>query len=231
MAEQSKSLNERIGAIRNWNDYDRHRQAAEAAEFLTNYYKRNPKKADDMKDSNPEVIDAKKKLISTLYSTLNGVEGRKVPVAYAHNRRINHVFKGYFLKKDDKTCVYRHMAEVVNNIYASRISDYQERMLTSTPTAPLTDLISGERIARINKNPALAERLHQTIDDRFEAAPMAEFEQTAKIFKNNILMQYQQYCWRTEEFKKYLNSKHTPQEAQSGKAKSSQPALQYPEAK
>jgi len=212
MTKQSKGLNERIGAIRNWNDYDRYRQAAEAAEFLTKYYRRNPKKADDMKDSNPEVIDAKKKLIRTLYSTLNGVEGRKVPVAYAHNRRINHVFKGYFLKKDDKACVYRHMAEAVSNIYASRISDYQEKMLTSKPNAPLTDLISGERIARINKNPALAERLHQTIDSRFEAAPIAEFEQATKVFKNNILMQYQQYCWRMDEFESHLKGKYVSKE-------------------
>jgi hypothetical protein len=213
MAGQSKDLDAmmRERGIHNWNDYNMYLKAFKAVETLTEYYRRNPKKADDMKDSNPKVITAKKNLISTLYSTLNGVGGAQVPVAYAHNGRINNFFKDYFLKKDEKTCVYRHIAEVVGGIYANKISGYEEIMLTSKPTAPLIDLISGEQIAKGKKDRALTERLHQIINSRFETAPMKEFEQATKVFKNNILMQYQQFCWRTEEFESYLAGKHTTQ--------------------
>jgi hypothetical protein len=226
-------MKRQIRPVGTWEEYQHYRKAIpEQIDILLEHYRKNPERFNDKYNSDPEVIHAKKVLIKTLYEKLNGVNGVAVPVELAHNPRINEVFQKYF--------PISHLKTSAKDKYLAEASRYEEKILVAEKSnTPLTDLIAAGQVAwrksRTEEDPALRSRyaciekeLHQTIDDRFEAAPMAEFEQTAKIFQNNILMQYQQYCWRMDEFKSYLASQRT-QETTSNKAKSSQPALRFPE--
>ncbi len=214
-----------ITPIKDYNQYLSYREALKAIDVLVKYYQRNPRKADDVNDGDKEAIDAKKKLVRTLYKTLNGVGGADVTIADSGNKRINRVFLKYFSDKENKTILRKHLESTVSSQYKHHISSYQEHVLTALPTAPLTDLVAGvevtgHKIKEMEKNPekrysretrsetarylSLAQRLNQTIESRLETEPIKNIARAHRVFKNNVLGNYREYLRREEEIKAYF---------------------------
>jgi len=209
-----------------FNKYVSYRNAFKAIDVLVKYYRNNPNKVTDMNDSKREIIDAKKKLVSTIYNKLTGVGGAGVPIADCHNQRINNVFYDKF-SDEENTIIRKHLETTVKDKYANHITKYQEHTLTALPTASLTDLVAGaevteHKIKEIEEDPkkrytdegrretarykSLALKFSQTIEARLENEPIKKIAAAHRIFKNNILGQYHNYWEREEELKTYLKT-------------------------
>jgi hypothetical protein len=185
---------EKIISIATWDEYRSYKGLVKSIDFLISHYRRAPEKADDMNESDPKVLEAKRNIILTIYKTLNGPDGIKIPVEYSHNRRINHVFERLF--SDDKKSMPTYLKKIAKDLFLSKISDYEEKTLTGANTGSIYNMIVAEQMARTKGLTRVERSLHETIDQKLEAASSPVIETLAKTFKNPIMGQYDAYVQR-----------------------------------
>lgn len=185
---------EQIKPISTWEDYNTYKQLIGSIDFLISSYRKSPQKHKDMNESDSAVLNKKRELLLTIYKTLNGPEGTDVPVEFAHNRRINHVFERLF--SDRKKSVQTYLKKVAKNLYQSIISDYEEKVLTRSTSSSLYEMIAAEQVARRRGLRSTQQKLHETIEDRLEGAGREEIISLAKTFKNSTMGQYDAYVQR-----------------------------------